>query len=315
MVCSPVQNKELFFGLPNSYGTLGYILSAKIALEPAKPYVDVEYCHENNITAFFQKMKGLCKNHEKYDFIDGAIFSPDNMVIVTGKAVDVPSYTHAADYLKKEIYYKAIQTKSAESFPIKEYLWRWDRDSFWSTENLFLQNPKVRSTIGPFILRADRLSRCNRFIQTFYNHVIAPFSRPKTEQEEVIQDIAIPMNKGSDFYHWLKNEIKIHPIFICPIKQETLPTPLWTSPTSQMHVDFGLFATKADPLEPNYYNRKIEEYLHKIGGKKSLYSRSYYSKEQFEKLYYNNGTYEKLKQLYDPQHRFPTLFDKCVRNR
>ena len=39
VVCSPAQNSDLFYGFPNSYGTLGYALRIKVKLVPAKKYV------------------------------------------------------------------------------------------------------------------------------------------------------------------------------------------------------------------------------------------------------------------------------------
>ena len=38
-------NKELFYGFPNTYGTLGYILSAKLKLIDSKPYVHIKIYH------------------------------------------------------------------------------------------------------------------------------------------------------------------------------------------------------------------------------------------------------------------------------
>jgi FAD/FMN-containing dehydrogenase len=42
VTCTPDNEcRDLFFALPNSYGTLGYILRAKLRLEPAKPFVEL----------------------------------------------------------------------------------------------------------------------------------------------------------------------------------------------------------------------------------------------------------------------------------
>src|SRR5205814_5728443 len=39
IVCSPAQNQDLFYGFPNSYGTLGYVLRLRVRLIPASKYV------------------------------------------------------------------------------------------------------------------------------------------------------------------------------------------------------------------------------------------------------------------------------------
>ena len=41
--CSPEKNAELFYNLPWSHGTLGFLLSATIRIIPAKQYVKLEY--------------------------------------------------------------------------------------------------------------------------------------------------------------------------------------------------------------------------------------------------------------------------------
>ncbi len=40
VICSPTnEHRDLFYALPSSYGTLGYVLKAKMRLIPAKAYV------------------------------------------------------------------------------------------------------------------------------------------------------------------------------------------------------------------------------------------------------------------------------------
>ena len=41
--CSANENSDLFFGFPNSYGTLGYALRLKVRLIPAAPYVHLSH--------------------------------------------------------------------------------------------------------------------------------------------------------------------------------------------------------------------------------------------------------------------------------
>ena len=58
----------------------------------------------------------------------------------------------------------------------------------------------------------------------------------------------------------------------------------------------------------------IEDKVEELGGHKSLYSTSYYTKEKFWQLY-NGHEYQKLKAKYDPKARFKDLYEKTVRNR
>jgi FAD/FMN-containing dehydrogenase len=72
------------------------------------------------------------------------------------------------------------------------------------------------------------------------------------------------------------------------------------------------------PLEPGEpdgtHNRLIERLVDDLGGRKSLYSTSYYEREHFWRLY-NGPAYEVLKKSYDPQGRLLDLYAKCVESR
>ena len=57
--------------------------------------------------------------------------------------------------------------------------------------------------------------------------------------------------------------------------------------------------------------RLIETKVRELEGHKSLYSTSYYSKEEFGRLY-NEGDYRQLKARYDPLCKLKNLYDKCV---
>ena len=48
-----------------------------------------------------------------------------------------------------------------------------------------------------------------------------------------------------------------------------------------------------------------------LGGIKSLYSDSFFSREEFDRAY-GMDAYARLKARYDPQHRLLDLYDKCV---
>jgi FAD/FMN-containing dehydrogenase len=81
----------------------------------------------------------------------------------------------------------------------------------------------------------------------------------------------------------------------------------------QLYVNFGFWDSV--PAKPNwpagYLNRKIELMVEKLKGKKSLYSDSFYSKDEFNKLY-NGKEYAILKSKYDPKNKFKDLYDKTV---
>jgi FAD/FMN-containing dehydrogenase len=68
--------------------------------------------------------------------------------------------------------------------------------------------------------------------------------------------------------------------------------------------------TTAD-REPHHLNRLLEREVTRLGGRKGLYSHSFYSPEEFWDLY-DRSAYETLKAKYDPEGRFKDLYAKCV---
>ena len=59
-------------------------------------------------------------------------------------------------------------------------------------------------------------------------------------------------------------------------------------------------------------NRAIERMVARLDGRKSLYSTSFYSREEFYDTY-GGSAYADLKKRYDPDERFPQLYDKTCK--
>jgi len=133
--------------------------------------------------------------------------------------------------------------------------------------------------------------------------------------ESVIQDIDIPIHNAAEFLDFLIREIGVLPIWICPIgtNDSSVKFPLFPLSSDCMYINFGFWdSVKSKTQHPEgYLNRKIEKMTEKLGGKKSLYSDSFYEKQEFWSQY-NEDCYWDLKRRYDPNNRFLNLYEKCV---
>src|SRR5258707_959592 len=69
------EHADLFFGFPNSYGTLGYALRVKARTVPVKRYVRLEHRPFESADRFFTELGNRLKVGEA-DFVDGTVFSP-----------------------------------------------------------------------------------------------------------------------------------------------------------------------------------------------------------------------------------------------
>ncbi len=135
--------------------------------------------------------------------------------------------------------------------------------------------------------------------------------------ERVIQDVDIPIEQAPEFLRFLLSEIGIRPIWMCPIDghDPSRNFPLYPLHASGLFVNFGFWGSIPNPdsFPAGHFNRLVEQKVHEHGGIKSLYSDSYYSEEQFWKIY-DGDIYRSLKQKYDPQDRLKNLYQKCVLN-
>ena len=115
------KNSDLYFGLPNSYGTFGYIISAKLELIEVKPYVQLTNISFNSPNKFIKEIKKYEKNNpDDIDFLDGLILSKDKLFLMKGKMISkVPK--NLSKY-QINIYYKSISKKKRDYMTIKDYI-------------------------------------------------------------------------------------------------------------------------------------------------------------------------------------------------
>jgi FAD/FMN-containing dehydrogenase len=299
VACSPSEKRDLFFGFPNSYGTLGYALRLKIRLVPAKPYVHVTHARFSEPAGFFAHLTQLC-NQGAADFLDGAIFGKDELYV--NAAVYSDAAPLVSEYTYMDIYYRSIQRKRNDWLTSKGYIWRWDTDWFWCSKQFGVQNPAIRFFARP-LLNSRAYQRLMRLSQR-----VLPVS---SAIESVIQDVQIPIEKALSFWDFLQAEIAIKPVWVCPFKSSDQTYDLCGLNPNHLYINFGFWDMVPTTHESGHYNKIIEGKVAEFGGTKGLYSTSYYDKKTFWSIY-DKPRYDELKNKYDPDRRFPDLYAKCV---
>lgn len=307
--CDQYDNSDLFYALPNCYGTLGYVLKVKVQLIPAKKYVKLSHERYSHPGMYFKEMERLCEEN-RVDYIDGVIFDRNEMYITTGEFVDeVPRVSH---YTFMDIFYQSIQKKPEDYLTTLEYIWRWDTDWFWCSKVFHMQNPITRFLLGKWLLGSKTFTKIMHYINRHpkLDNFIKYF-RPRTES--VIQDVLIPVQHATNFLEFHQNEIGIKPIWICPTKSFSKENRFDFCPLdpNTLYIDFGFWDTVPSNKEEGYYNRLIEKKSMELGGFKSLYSSNYYTPEQFWSLF-NQSRYNELKQKYDADKRLRGLYEKVT---
>jgi FAD/FMN-containing dehydrogenase len=302
VTCSREQNADLFFGFPNSYGTLGYALRLRVRLIPAQSYVHLTHEPHSDPRTYFTRICELSKS-EAVDYLDGTIFARDQMYITTGEFADVAP--RVSDYSYMSIYYRSIREKREDWLAAHDYIWRWDTDWFWCSKHFGVQNRLVRLVATPWALN----SRTYQRIMRLCGRVLPESHRT----ESVIQDVDIPLDCAPEFFDFLMREIGISPVWVCPFRafDPGVTFPLFPVRPNTLYINFGFWDMVPTTHEDGFFNRKVEEKALELGGRKGLYSTAWYDEDTFWKLH-DRKTYEELKSRYDPGNVFRDLYAKCV---
>ncbi|MDT7684992.1 MAG: hypothetical protein QOG57_5302 [Pseudonocardiales bacterium] len=318
------EHAELFRGLPNSYGTLGYAVSLKVELQPVTRYVALRHVPFADAASCAEAIAAISAtgSHDgvEVDFLDGTVFSAGEQYLTLGRFTDelpAGSGDSPSDYTGQRIYYRSIQERPEDVLTTHDYIWRWDTDWFWCSRAMGAQHPLVRR-LWPSRYRRSDVFR--KLVARDRRYRISERIRGRLGQpveEPVIQDIEVPVERLAEFLDAFHADIGITPVWLCPVQlRDPAGWPLYPMEPGRLYVNVGFWS--AVPLAPGQpmgtHNRRIEQLVADLDGHKSLYSNSYYTPEEFERRY-NGAAYRALKKGYDPAGRLPDLYDKCVRER
>ena len=319
-ICRPNnENADLFHAIPNSYGSLGYILRLRVKLLPASPFVKITHQRFSDRMQFLSTMEAVCaQSTHAPDFVEGVAFTPNDFVLTTARL------THdrgpVSDYKGSQIYYQSLRSRSEDLMTMRDFLWRWDPDWFWCSRSFGMQNPLLRRLLGRWMLRSSSYWKIQSLyrkwkIEERVNAIRNVLYLPIERFEPVIQDVEIPMENSSEFLEFYFREINIRPCWICPIRplEAARNWTLYAMEPGALYLNFGFWGSVRTLSDGAtwYINRRIESIVQNLGGRKSLYSISFFTEDEFWRIY-NGIAYKKLKAKFDPRSAFQSLYQKAV---
>lgn len=306
------EHRDLFYGMANSYATLGYVLRAKLPLVRALPFVELTHHRFEETGRCFQFLKDLClreRKHGEAGFIDGTVFGARQMYVTVGRFVERAPWT--SDYRFMRIYYRSIREREVDYLSAEDFIWRWDTDWFWCSRSFGMEVKPIRFLFGAcgalrspvywkmrdWAVRSGLLKRIER----------------RNPREYVIQDVEVPVERAEEFLRFLLERVGILPVWVCPVKSPhpEKQYPLYRMDPRTLYINFGFWGSVARGQREGQCNREIEQRVIEMKGRKSLYSTSFFPESEFWEIY-NEKAYRRLKQQYDPQGRLRDLYEKCV---
>jgi FAD/FMN-containing dehydrogenase len=304
------EHADLFAGFANSYATLGYAVRLEIDVQPVAPYVRLEH-RRVGTGELSAAIREVCDRPD-VDFVDGVVFGRDEQYLSIGRFTDDPG-PGPSDYTGRKIFYRSVRERSVDHLSTYDYLWRWDTDWFWCSAALGAQHPLVRPLWPRRYRRSDVYRRIVALDRRtgFSSRVRSALRQP--QEEPVIQDVEIPVDRLPEFLDAFHTDIGIAPVWLCPIRLRGERTwPLYPMEPGELYVNAGFWSTTPErPGDPEWHNRRVEQITADLGGHKSLYSTVHYDEREFWE-HYNGPAYRKLKDRYDPDGRLPDLFSKVT---
>lgn len=308
---SPQENVDLFYGLSGSYGSFGLLVSAEIQLIPVKNAVLLTYHTFSNAQDALQQMQDMV---ETCDFLDGILFSKEHAVIISGRFVDataVSALSQASWFAQK------VKDNRAETLmPLFDYLFRYDQGAFWMGAFLF-SLPFLTRFIGQGVLniwpnkgrftpKEVEQFKHLPFPGKFFTTLARPFMNSQClwgllhkaekwiQERLIIQDFCIPSPQAAHFLDQILNDPGTFPIWLCPIKGTYQPQFLAPHFGHPSFINFGIYGSPSHAAPMQLMMKKLEHITQNLGGRKVLYSRSYYNEDTFWKIY-SKKDYEHLR--------------------
>lgn len=310
------EHAELFAAFPNSYGSLGYAVRLRIALEPAPSQVRLRHVRFASVVDAAKAITEIADEGTwdgvAVDAVDGTAFTPDEVYLTLAQFTDDVGAT--SDYTGQEVFYRSIRERDEDVLTIHDYLWRWDTDWFWCSAAFGAQHPLVRRVWPRRWRRSDVYHRIVALDSKVGISRVLDRVKAVPGRERVIQDIEVPLERLDDFLTWFDREVGMRPVWLCPLRTRRA-WPTYPLAPGEVYVNVGFWGTVVVPAgtEPGTVNRRVEAEVHRLGGHKSLYSEAFYDRRTFDSLYDTAGL-DRLRDRYDPQGRLHSLYDKAVRN-
>lgn len=340
---SEKQNADLFHALPGSYGSLGTLVLAEVKLTLAKKFVHVRSHFFSNPLKAVSFLQHLVQEKTAPDFLDGMVFSKHSAVIMEGslqtEKADLPSYS--SDSIISDWYYHHVEKNktSLEAMTLYDYLFRYDRGAFWmgaylfrlsllarfigqgifkwwdpgkdhfSTEQLKKVNPVPSPNLVERILFYPWLSS-QKLWQLFHK------AEQWIQERCLIQDFCIPEPYAAKMLEDIMKDPGTFPLWLCPIKgtrfaQIFAPHLLADQANYTHFINIGIYGLPSYAAPIAEITQRLERKTAKCGGRKVLYSRSYYTQEEFWNIY-SRPEYTALRQKTRSVGRWHEITEKVL---
>ncbi|GIV34828.1 MAG: hypothetical protein KatS3mg031_2363 [Chitinophagales bacterium] len=326
--CSRTQNSELFYLIPWSHGTLGFLVAAELKIIPAKKYVRMHYKQAHSQEELVRIFEAESRNVADNDFVEALVFSQDKAVILCGQLTDeVPAgekkRINPIGRWYKPWFYKHVEKmlhhadSMGEYIPLRHYYHRHTRSFFWEMEQIipFGNHPVFRFLLGWAVPPKIPLLK---YTQT-------ETTARLRDRYHIVQDMLIPIFYLADALQYFQSHFDLYPLWLCPMaiydneKHIGFLHP-FKKPDAQideLYVDIGAYgAPRKAGFDASVELPRLEQFVLQHSGYQALYARTMLTRDQFRQMF-DHSAYDKMReQLPLCEQAFDEVYEKVsVRGR
>lgn len=322
--CSASENPELFYQIPWSHGTLGFLVAAELKIIPVKKFIRVHYQPVQSLDHLVRVFEQASRDTENNDFVEALVYDRDRAVVMTGRfadAVEQDGHLSAIGKWYKPWFYKHVQTylehnqEGVEYLPVRDYYHRHTRSYFWAMEEIipFGNHPIFRALLGWALPPRIELLKYTETRTT----------QRLREKHHVVQDMLVPMRFLEKSIDYFDKHFNLYPLWLSPMAikdnggQGGFVQPFKTEngEMDELYVDIGAYGT---PAKNGFDNAEalplLEKFVIEHHGYQALYARTLMSRDDFRSMF-DHSAYDRIREhLPYCRQAFDEVYDKVSSN-
>jgi len=317
------ENPDLFYTLPWSHGTLGFLVAVELRIVPVKPYMRLRYLPFHSQESFCRQFKALAEAEHPPSYLEALAFSPDTGVIMTGEPADAPgpgARINSINRWYKPWFYKHVQSfldrgEGEEYIPLRHYFHRHTPSVFFQLKDLI---PFANTAWYRWLFAWMGAPKIKLMKYTMTKSL-----RRKSLYKRVAQDIIVPIERMAEAINFMHPRFGIYPMWVCPVRicdhrpyEGFLRNPESTEAGTdyQMFVDLGIYGIpravrEGREWDAKAHTRALEDMARRMKGYQMLYADTFMTREEFEEMF-NHEPYREVRKAYGADRAFPEVYDK-----
>uniref|UniRef100_A0A1B6C4R1 Delta(24)-sterol reductase n=2 Tax=Clastoptera arizonana TaxID=38151 RepID=A0A1B6C4R1_9HEMI len=311
VTCSKDSDPDLFYSIPWSYGTLGFLTAVDLRITSAKKFVELTYKPVYSLEEAVNLFEYESTPSTGNQFVEGILFNQNEGVIMTGKMTNTSKNVNTISRWYKPWFFEHVRSfllngEGKECIPLRDYYHRHTKSLFWELQDIvpFGNHLLFRCLLGwamPPKIAFLKLTQ-TKAIKKLY------------DEHHVVQDLMIPMKSMKEAILKFEKQLNIYPVWLCPFKLPSEPGLVHSfSDKDELYVDIGLYGTpKVEDYDSVKTTKEIEKYVSDVKGYQMLYAGTYASEDEFRDMF-DHSLYNRIRKRLHCEKAFANVYGKINR--